>query len=201
MPITESRYQKYGHQEAILKVTLLKINRLLPIHTGDVPVKFGLNIQSHTKVRVWKPKIPIWLPGSHFESDVPENQQASAHSHKQHAYVIWIKNSKSNLSHALETMSSSDVWTDRQTDRQGESRWVGGGIMMVICIVSSVRHIDGLVQERRKFIAKALELWLSCTYPLICSSIVSGRAISIHRKLILKYGRKPYLAVDNLLPW
>ena len=43
---------QYGFQAAILKVTMLKINRLLPIHTGDVPVKFGLDIQSQTKVRV-----------------------------------------------------------------------------------------------------------------------------------------------------
>ena len=26
------------------------------------------------KVRVWKPKNPIWPPGSHFESDLAENQ-------------------------------------------------------------------------------------------------------------------------------
>ena len=36
---------QYGHQAAILKVTLLKINRLLSIYTSDVPVKFGLDIQ------------------------------------------------------------------------------------------------------------------------------------------------------------
>ena len=34
---------------AILKVTLLKINRLLPIHTNNVQHKFGLDIQSQTK--------------------------------------------------------------------------------------------------------------------------------------------------------
>ena len=31
--------------------------------------KFAVDIQSQTKVRVWKPKNPIWPPGGHFESD------------------------------------------------------------------------------------------------------------------------------------
>ena len=76
MPPTESRNRKkqYGRQVAILKMTSLKINRLLPIYISIVPLKFGLDIQSQTKVRVWKPKNPIWPPGSHFESDVAENQ-------------------------------------------------------------------------------------------------------------------------------
>ena len=48
MPPTESRYRKiqYVRQTAILKVTMLKINRLLPMHTSDVPVKFGIDMQS-----------------------------------------------------------------------------------------------------------------------------------------------------------
>ena len=39
----------------------------LPIHTGNVPLKFGFNVQSQTEVRVWKLKNPIWLPGGHLE--------------------------------------------------------------------------------------------------------------------------------------
>ena len=76
MPTTESRCWniQYGHQVAILKVTLVKINRLLPIHTRDVPVKFGVDIQSQTKVRVRKLKNPIWPPGGHVASDITENQ-------------------------------------------------------------------------------------------------------------------------------
>ena len=72
----ESRNRKiqYGRQAAILKVTLLKINRLLSIYTSDVPLNFGLDIQSQTKARVRKPKIPRWLPGGHFESGIAENQ-------------------------------------------------------------------------------------------------------------------------------
>ena len=72
----ESGNQKiqYGCLVAILKVTLLKINRLLPIYISIVPLKFGVDIQSQTKVRVWKPKNPIWPPDGHFESDVAENQ-------------------------------------------------------------------------------------------------------------------------------
>ena len=41
--------------------------------------------------------IPIWLPGVHFESDIAENQLASAHSHNQHAHEIWNWNSKLEL--------------------------------------------------------------------------------------------------------
>ena len=55
-------------------LTLLKINRLLHIYISIVPLQFGVDIQSQTKVRVWKPKNPIWPPGSHFESDLAENQ-------------------------------------------------------------------------------------------------------------------------------
>ena len=36
-------------------------------------------------------------------------------------------------------------------------------------LTPDVEHIDGLVQERRNFIANALELRLSCINPLICS--------------------------------
>ena len=65
---------QYGCLAAILKLTLLKINRLLHIYISIVPLKFGVDIQSQTKVRVWKPKNPIWPPGGHFESDLAENQ-------------------------------------------------------------------------------------------------------------------------------
>ena len=37
-------------------------------------LKFGSDIQSQTKVRVWKPKIAIRPPGSHFESNVAESR-------------------------------------------------------------------------------------------------------------------------------
>ena len=72
----ESRNQKiqYGWLAAILKLTLPKINRLLHICISIVLLKFGVDNQSQTKVRVWKPKNPIWPPGGHFESDVAENQ-------------------------------------------------------------------------------------------------------------------------------
>ena len=72
----ESVNQKiqYGHQAAILEVTYLKINRLLSIHTSNVLLKFGFDIQSQTDVRVCKLKNPRWPPGGHFESDISENQ-------------------------------------------------------------------------------------------------------------------------------
>ena len=56
------------------KMTSLKINRLLPIYISIVPLKFGVHIQSQSKVRVWKQKNAKWPPGGHFESDVAENQ-------------------------------------------------------------------------------------------------------------------------------
>ena len=76
MPPSESRNWKkqYGFQAAMLKMTLLKINRLLPIYINIVPLKFGVDIQRQIKVRVRKPKNPIWPPGGHFESDFAENQ-------------------------------------------------------------------------------------------------------------------------------
>ena len=69
MPPTESRTCKiqYGSQADILKMTLLKINRLLPIYISIVPLKFEVDIQSQSKVRIWKPKksnmaarLPFW---------------------------------------------------------------------------------------------------------------------------------------------
>ena len=99
---------QYGRQAAILEVTLLKINGLLTMDTNDVAVKFGLDIQSQTKVRVPKPKNPRWPPGNHFEGDIAENQSASAHGHQQHAYGISNWNSEANLSYAPETMSPTD---------------------------------------------------------------------------------------------
>ena len=101
---------------------LLKINRLLPIYISIVPLKFEVDIQSRSKVRVRKPKNPIWPPGGHFESDIAENQKASAYGHHQHAYEIWNWNSKANLTYAPETMSSTDRRTDRRTDGQTDRR-------------------------------------------------------------------------------
>ena len=51
MAPTESRNRKiqYGRQAAILKMTLLKINRLLPIYINGMPLKFEVNIQSQSK--------------------------------------------------------------------------------------------------------------------------------------------------------
>ena len=114
---------------------LLKINRLLPIYISIVPLKFTVDIQSQSKVRVRKPKNPICPPGGHFEGDVTE----TSIGHHQHAYEIWNLNCKGNLTYALETMSSTDRRTDGQTDGRtdGWTRWIqytphptslGGGI-------------------------------------------------------------------------
>ena len=47
----ETKKVQYGCQAVILKVTLLKINRLLPIYTSIVPQKFGVDIQSQIKLQ------------------------------------------------------------------------------------------------------------------------------------------------------
>ena len=64
----------YGRQAAILKMTMLKLNRLLPIYINIVPLKFEDDIKSQNKVRVWKPKKsnmatrrPFWK-GCHWKS-------------------------------------------------------------------------------------------------------------------------------------
>ena len=89
-------------------MTLLKINRLLHIYISIVPLKLGVDIQSQTKVTVWKPKNTIWPPGGHFESAVAENQQASAYDHHQHVYEVWNWNSKANLTYTPETMPPTE---------------------------------------------------------------------------------------------
>ena len=78
MTPTEPRNQKiqYGHQAAILKMTLLKINRILPIYISIVPLKFEVDIQSQNKVRVWKPinrLLPMATINMHmkFEIEIP----------------------------------------------------------------------------------------------------------------------------------
>ena len=53
----ESGNQKiqYGHQAAILKVTLLKINRLLPMATINMHMKFEIEIPKQTWLMLRKP--------------------------------------------------------------------------------------------------------------------------------------------------
>ena len=45
----------------------------LPIHTRNVLLKFGFDVESQTDVTVQKPKNPIWPSGGHFEIDIAEN--------------------------------------------------------------------------------------------------------------------------------
>ena len=53
----ESGNQKiqYGHQAAILIVTSLKINRLLPMTTINMHMKFEIEIPKQTWLTLWKP--------------------------------------------------------------------------------------------------------------------------------------------------
>ena len=88
----ESGNQKiqYGCQAAILKLTPLKSNGLLPIYISTVPLKFGVDIRSQTKVWVRKPKNPIWPPGGHlltryyiYPRDIHEETRPTGSSHQQ----------------------------------------------------------------------------------------------------------------------
>ena len=99
-----------------------KLIGFLPIYTNIAQLKFGVDIQSQTEVRVWKPNYPIWPPCCHFESDVTENWHISAYGHHQHAHEIWNWNFKANLSYAPETMSLTDWQKDGWVD--GWTRWL-----------------------------------------------------------------------------
>ena len=62
-----------------------------------------------------KLKLESWnQKKSNLESDIAENQQASAYGCNQHAHEIWNWNSKANLTYAPETMSHTDRCRLRQ---------------------------------------------------------------------------------------
>ena len=97
----ESKNKKiqYRHQSAILKVTLVKIHRLLSIPTGNVLLKFWLDVQSQTKVRVQKQKNPISSPVGHFENDIAKiNRLLSLHTSN-----MWLKFRLDIQSHTKES--------------------------------------------------------------------------------------------------
>ena len=66
--------KQFGRQAAILKMTSLHIARRLPKYPNVVQLKFGVGIQSQTKVWVRKQKKNIWSPVGHFENDVTDNR-------------------------------------------------------------------------------------------------------------------------------
>ena len=122
---------QYCCQAVNLIVTSLKITRLLFIHTSNVLLKFGLEVKLKLESRNRKAQYGHHPPGSHFESEITDNQHASVHSHKQHAYEIWNLNSKANLSYIPETLSPTDGQTDSQTrwiqytPQYNQLRWLG----------------------------------------------------------------------------
>ena len=125
---------QHGRQAAILKMTLLKINRLLPIYISIVPLKFEVDIQSQSQVRVWKPKNPIWPPFWKWRR------------WKSIGFCLWppstcIWNLKLKFQSKLDLCSGNHV-VYRQTD--GRTRWIqytppptslGGGIIMAVVIL------------------------------------------------------------------
>ena len=136
-------------------MTLLKINRLLPIYISIVLLKFEVDIESQTKVRVRKPKNPIWPPFW------------KSHRWKSIGFWLWppstcIWNLKLKFQSKLDLCSGNHAvyrQTDGQTDGQGESSIpppptsLGGGIITMSlhnCPFSSV--------------VKYLKTHLSCIY-------------------------------------
>ena len=122
MPPTESRNRKiqYGHQAAILKMTSLKINRLLPIYISIRPLKFELDIQSQSKVRVWKPKKTNMAARQPFWKWRPW---------KSIGFCLWppstcIWNLKLKFQNKLDLCSGNHV-VYRQTDRRTDGRTDG----------------------------------------------------------------------------
>ena len=106
---------QYGRQAAILKMTLLKINRLLPIYISIVPLKFEVDIQSQSKVRVWKPK----------------NPNGKRRHWKSIGFCLWppstcIWNLKLKFQSKLDLCSGNHV-VYRQRDGQTEGRTDGQG--------------------------------------------------------------------------
>ena len=117
---------------AILKMALLKINRRLPIYISIVPLKFEVDIQSQSKVRVQKPKKNNMAPRRPFWK---------WHRWKSIGFCLWppstcIWNLKLKFQSKHDLCSGNHV-VYRQTD--GRTRWIqytppptslGGGIMM-----------------------------------------------------------------------
>ena len=118
-----------------------------------MPLKFEVDIQSQSKVRVRKPKNLIWPPGGHFESD---RWKSIGFCLWPPSICIWNWNSKANLTYAPETMSSTDRRTDRRTD--GRTRWIqytppptslGGGIIIEVHLTGQ----DWVTNELAKYIS------------------------------------------------
>ena len=95
-------------------MTLLKINRLLPIYISIVPLKFAVDIQSQSKVRVRKPK------NSNMAASRPFWKW---HRWKSIGFCLWppstcIWNLKLKFQSKLDFCSGNHV-VYRQTDGQG----------------------------------------------------------------------------------
>ena len=131
-------------------MTLLKINRLLPIYISIVPLRFEVDIQSQTKVRVRKPK----------KSNMAARQPFwKWHHWKSIGFCLCppstcIWNLKLKFQSKLDLCSGNHViyrQTDRRTD--GRTRWIqytppptslGGGIKITklnaICHYLTVKY-------------------------------------------------------------
>ena len=142
----ESRNQKsqYGCLAAILKLTLLKINRVLHIYISIVPLKFEVDIHSQSKVKSPETKKsnmaarwPFW----------------KWHRWKSIGFCLWSPSTciwklKLKFQSKLDLCSGNHV-VYRQTDGRmnrrtdGRTRWIqytpaplGGGIIITMAHVS-----------------------------------------------------------------
>ena len=137
-------------------MTLLKINRLLPIYISIVPLKFEVDIQSQSKVRVRKPKKSNMAARRPF---------CKWHRWKSIGLCLWppsicIWNLKLKFQSKLDLCSGNHVvyrQTDGRTDGQTDGRtdkvnpvyppsnFVGRGINMYFIQQKSTRFISDFV--------------------------------------------------------
>ena len=136
-------------------MTLLKINRLLPIYISIVPLKFEVDIQSQSKVRVWKPNNPIWPPFWKWR-----RWKSIGFCLCPPSTCIW--NLKLKYQRKLDLCSGNHVvyrqtdgWTDGRTDKVNPvypPSNLGGGINICICIWLAYLGVFGKYLSNTLFI-------------------------------------------------
>ena len=77
---------QYGHQAAILKVTLLKIDRLLPMATINMHMKFEIEIPKQTRLMLRKP--------CHLQTDGLTDGRTDRRTDGQGKSSMWLQRDK-----------------------------------------------------------------------------------------------------------
>ena len=145
----------------------LKINRLLPKYISTLPLNFGVDIQSQSKVRVRKPKNLIWPPGGHLKvTSLKINRllpMATINMHMKFEIEIpkqtWLMLRKP-------CRLQTDGHTDRQTDKVNPVYFV---IPMHYPWIILCMH---RANERRRYSVNAISHWLAHTQNDPCTNEV-----------------------------